>query len=703
MNCNTTHYRANSSSVPGDPTFVFTDNTGAEYRLDQHNGAVWWPVQGINIWFDANADKLHFKDGTFWTMGSVSQGGEQDAGTMYPTIIEDVNGNQVIVTYDAGAGLPSTATNSSARIVSIEDVRALRGYSCPYLPANQLCLNSTYVFEYDHGTPVSHLVSFWNPIGTSETGTFSYRTGVELSPPFGADMLWQGQTTAQLATYQAGYTPYSNTAALGTYQFAYDLAGAQELTQVTFPFGGYLKWDYASFAYAGGRSLREVSARYLAADSAGANVWTYPITRPDLPNSVQVHSSMTLADASGNGAKTWSFFTATSGQNSWQSGLVSDFRQLTTAGSANGITHDTYIWSLEQDAIGKTYSPYISSKTSVMDEGTPNAQSALSTQTLDQYGNVTQAIIYPFNSSTPLKTYNNTYLNDSATNPITGLPATYIENYIRNRLVSTTLTLPGGGAPKTLVQNSYDIYEALIPAGPVYEMDPTPPLPVQSGWYTGRGWLVTSSTPAKGTAFQRYTHGAVAGTTSSDGSTTSASADAATNYAAPQSIATQSYSETIGYTPWLGMTQTTGANGEQLSITYDNLGRPSTATSPFGAVTTYWYSSPGVIPMQQMKAGPDGFTRTTLDGLGRAIRVERGTDAGHIQSIVDTVYAPCACSPLGKIQKVSQPYAPGTSSLRPPRGGRWPPAPGGAANAGETAYATNPRGGSWRGERFEAV
>jgi len=75
-----------------------------------------------------------------------------------------------------------------------------------------------------------------------------------------------------------------------------------------------------------------------------------------------------------------------------------------------------------------------------------------------------------------------------------------------------------------------------------------------------------------------------------------------------------------------------------------------------------------------MKTGPDGYTRTSFDGLGRAIRVERGTDASHIQSIVDTVYAPCACSPLGKIQKVSQPYAPGTTSLRPPG-----PFPGGEA------------------------
>jgi hypothetical protein len=39
--------------------------------------------------------------------------------------------------------------------------------------------------------------------------------------------------------------------------------------------------------------------------------------------------------------------------------------------------------------------------------------------------------------------------------------------------------------------------------------------------------------------------------------------------------------------------------------------------------------------------------------------VERGPKSSSIVSKVETVYAPCACSPLGKLQKISQPYAPG--------------------------------------------
>ncbi len=60
-------------------------------------------------------------------MGCTSGGAEADAGTMYPTTIEDVNGNTVTVNYLAGAGLASTNTNTSARISTIVDVRG--GYA----------------------------------------------------------------------------------------------------------------------------------------------------------------------------------------------------------------------------------------------------------------------------------------------------------------------------------------------------------------------------------------------------------------------------------------------------------------------------------------------------------------------------------------------------------------------------------------------
>ena len=44
--------------------------------------------------------------------------------------------------------------------------------------------------------------------------------------------------------------------------------------------------------------------------------------------------------------------------------------------------------------------------------------------------------------------------------------------------------------------------------------------------------------------------------------------------AAPQSITSSSYSETISCNSWLGVVQTTGLNGEQLSTISDSYGPP---------------------------------------------------------------------------------------------------------------------------------
>ena len=64
-------------------------------------------------------------------------------------------------------------------------------------------------------------------------------------------------------------------------------------------------------------------------------------------------------------------------------------------------------------------------------------------------------------------------------------------------------------------------------------------------------------------------------------------------------MASQTYSENISYTPWLGVTQTTGSNGETTITSYDLRGRPTAGVGPFGATFTYTYSGSGVIPVTQ--------------------------------------------------------------------------------------------------------
>ena len=633
-----TPYYSNWASGPDH--FVYTDGTGAEYRLSQNNSGIWSSTQGIFVWFDATTNVLHFPDGTFWAVACTSGGAEPDAGTMYPTTIEDVNGNQVLVTYLSGGGLPATAANTSARISTIQDVRG------------------RYTFTWNGDYPTPHLAAINQNIGTNETFTFGYAGGVALQPPFGNDPGWGAATTAHLSQIVPGYS--LTTPVVAPYQLTYDLQGAGELMEVVFPYGGHLRWTYASDPYVGNRNLRAVSGRYLAADSAGATEWSYGIAR-DNASGGTIHATITLTDASGVGSKTWNFITPGTASGPWQVGLISSFNQLQAA-SGTVLKSDIYTWSQTPTS----NNPYISTKVAAMNPGGSNAQSTTTTQTEDQYGNVTQAVIYPYNSTTtPLKTYANVYLNSS----------TYTTNYIFNRLLTTTLTM--GSTVKTLINNYYDGKIASgqptptcgggIPSGtpyapygyqpPTNQMDPNPPVS-----FGNRGLVSALVTAAKTSCMAYYSYGGFAEGWASDGTTMTASADAGTNYAAPQTVTTQSYSDTIAYNSWLAITQTTGLNGEQLSMTYDPYtGRPTSGVTPYGATTRYTYSASGALPATQTKTGPDGQTVTTLDGLGRAIRVARYNGSPSIgwtlQSYTDTVYAPCACSPLGKIQKVSEPYA----------------------------------------------
>jgi RHS repeat-associated protein len=527
--------------------------------------------------------------------------------------------------------------NTSSRILVIGDVRAV-GFS--YGGATV----ATYSFAYDHQDYViPHLTSFGNEVGTSERGgPFTY-TSVTQEPPFGTDANY-GSAVQLLTTVPLG--------PLQPYHFAYDTAGAGELASVIFPYGGEISWNYDSFQYIGSRTLREVGGRFVAPDALHATnpPWSYGISRPDAANSVTAHSAMTLTDASGIGAKTWTFNT---GGAAWQIGLASRYTQLASVGGA--ILHDDYYtWS--QDPAGH---PYISADTSISDEGTGNQQSALSTQTLDQYGNMTQSVIYPYNNTTtPLKTYNNTYITSS----------NYTSSYIYNLLSTSTLTM--GGTNTTLVTNYYD--STACKAGPfggsacggnaggtvpTAEYDAISPVP--AGY---KGILAVSVTPAKATGTYYYSYGGVSSVAATDGTTATASASAGTNYAAPQSISVQNYSQTVSYNAWLGMTSQTGANGEQLSMTYDSNGRPSAGTSPYGAVTGYSYGT--TAPFAQTEYGPSGVTITTVDGFGRPVLVQRGhsTSPDSTTSYSATVYAPCACSPLGKQSQASQPYPSGSPS-----------------------------------------
>ena len=62
-----TPYYANWLNGPDH--FVYSDATGAQYVLNQNAGGVWSSTQSAYVWYDSNAQILHFRDGSFWVMG----------------------------------------------------------------------------------------------------------------------------------------------------------------------------------------------------------------------------------------------------------------------------------------------------------------------------------------------------------------------------------------------------------------------------------------------------------------------------------------------------------------------------------------------------------------------------------------------------------------------------------------------------------
>src|SRR5258708_4290242 len=233
--------------------------TGAENGRDQNASGVWTSKEGIYISFDSSTGRLYFTDGSFWTFGSTSAATEQDAGVMYPTLMEDSNGNTVAINYNAGGGLASA--NSSSRIQTIQDLRG------------------SYTFTYNYQYPMPRLVNITNNIGTAEKYNLNFGNSSALVSP------WNAQSNFGTINLLGGLTQIGTNL---TTSFAYDAsgvpyfganAGTGELTKVTTPYGRYLKWQYLGYTLARSRAFREVQNRYLSPSSGADNPVTIPLQR----------------------------------------------------------------------------------------------------------------------------------------------------------------------------------------------------------------------------------------------------------------------------------------------------------------------------------------------------------------------------------------------------------------------------------------
>jgi len=397
------------------------------------------------------------------------------------------------------------------------------------------------------------------------------------------------------------------------------------LTRITLPYGGALRYQYRSFTYGSGVTVREVQNRYLT-KAAGATEAQYSFVHDDAADaSLSLHGYTFVVDPSGP-ANGWWF----SSEAGWRLGLATAHeRRVNLATSSPLPRRQDFTYS--QDSAGNGY---LSAVTTTLD----GQKTTKTEQALDTHGNLLWTRVYDYgNLSTPARTYTNTYLTGSE----------YVSRHIWNRLTSSSVS--AGSTNATLVTSVYDAWSPMADRPGLAAHDPT--YSVDFKW---RGNLIQRTSAGRSFTYS-YDIGGIL-TSSSDGSSyTSYTLDGNT-LSVPSTITPNSTGElatSYTYTNALDIASVTGPNQAQASVTYDGGGRPTRSVSVHGAATTYAYTTNTVTATTNSH-----WTRTTLDGLGRKVKTEIG-DSGGAKSVVDIEYDSCACSPLGKVKRVSQPYAPG--------------------------------------------
>ena len=220
------------------------------------------------------------------------------------------------------------------------------------------------------------------------------------------------------------------------HQFGHRHLRPGQLTQVTTPYCGHLRWAYNSHSVSGTRSFYQVQYRYLSM-SSGAAETTMQITRGN-DNSYPVQQSGTLDDSTANAQKIWNFHTNTT----FDLGLETQYSERVLS-SGTILSQLNFTWAQTPTIVEPLYRNHDDQARSRPDLH----QWKQTTQTLDQYGNLLTMKAYNFGAGVVgslARTYTNTYL--SGTNYTCGI----------HLQPAVTSTVTDGTNTATLVQNYYD-------------------------------------------------------------------------------------------------------------------------------------------------------------------------------------------------------------------------------------------------------
>lgn len=590
--------------------YKYIDATGAEYRLfpDQNNEETWISIDGHYLTWVANASTLYYPNGTSLTFGCVSGEREVDAGTLYPTVIDDSNGNQIFVRYSPGIG--ESKGDTSGRLQLIEDARAIYDGARPY----------SYIFSYDSNAP-HRLVSIMNTVGSAEEYYLQFAP-LQLSSPFeGGSASPRIISTIQELRRASGLT----------HTFQYNAYG--ELAQVAEPLGGILSWDYSTFSFQDGRSIREITNRSLSDPHSRSNSHVHAFERDPSDGADPVHKFAIVSGPQANVRQRWVFASEAGAPNL---GLLLSREDFSSDGTV--IRRRVYEWTRTTSGL-----PYVSTQRTILD---PDANGATMAQHFqrDPFGNLLSHSLLDYGEVIPSKTTTHTYLAAKA----------YLDRHILNRLLTVAVT--GRGETFDLISNRYDSTPLAERSGLTHH-DSTQ----YGSSVTVRGNLTET---ISGSVYSRVGYD-IAGVTTkvqdAAGNGKSYSPAEGTNNTLVGAIRNNSGNEQLvvmfQYDERGRLTVTSRPNGNNTRISYDSLGRRAQVMHSNGQVKNYQYANaPRAITVTDATTGK--WKRTIKGGFGHTIRVETGDQSGT-QSVIVREYGPAANAPHGKLQRKSLPHAQG--------------------------------------------
>jgi hypothetical protein len=357
-------------------------------------------------------------------MDCISGISEADAGARYPTRVFDRHGNYVELVYMSVNN--GSYNNQTSRIWFIYDARSGVGP-----------VTTAYNFNWNLDA-VPHLTAIVPQYGSNaEHYAFGYSADAALIEPFNNST--QFGTAKRLTSLVQGQSTR-------TQSFEYSNAG--EMTKTIFPYGGELRWSYITQSFTGGKQMREVGARSLVMNSGGT-VHNYNFTHSS-PASLKMHADTTVVDASGIGRRVWQFSTAAD----FKQGLETRYDEDDYSGGTwKTLARRENTWAQQ----GTSQQRFVSEVLSTMDVGLASQKQTKTTQTIDEYENVTVAYFYGFASlSTPLRTTSCSYLHTGNSN--------YINRYLLG--FSTGCTTTEGGVSLSSATLTYDGFGAGMAAMP---------------------------------------------------------------------------------------------------------------------------------------------------------------------------------------------------------------------------------------------